>query len=269
MTTVELIYDDNCPNVSKARAQLLRAFAEARQRPCWVEWERSDPSSPRYVRGYGSPTVLIGGQDVAGAEPSENISCCRLYANSSGELQGAPSVEAIVSVMQAVGAGGLSGDPARKAGWLSSLATLPGIGATLLPVGLCPACWPAYAGVLSAMGIGFLLQTAYLLPVTALFLLIAVGALAFRAGSRRGHGPFIVGLVASAIVLIGKFVFVSDVAMYGGIVLLLAASFWNAWPRKVVGVNGGVCPACAPERQTPDSQQPGAKEVHHECKTEH
>jgi|GEM_PF-2330127 len=33
------------------------------------------------------------------------------------------------------------------------------------PQGRCPACWPAYAGVLSALGLGFLLESAYLLPM--------------------------------------------------------------------------------------------------------
>ncbi len=261
MATVELIYDRDCPNVSNTRTQLLRAFAAAKQPPCWVEWERTGPSSPPYVRGYGSPTVLIEGEDVAGVEPSDNISCCRLYASPSGGMQGVPPVEAIVSSLQAAGASETSGGPPRKAGWLSSLGVLPGIGGTLLPVGLCPACWPAYAGVLSALGVGFLLKTAYLLPVTAVFLLFAAGALAFRARSRRGYGPFVIGLAASAIALIGKFVFVSDVAMYGGIVLLMAASVWNAWPQRATDVNGGACPACAPGRQRPHAQQPEAKEV--------
>jgi hypothetical protein len=41
------------------------------------------------------------------------------------------------------------------------------------------------------------------LPLTAVFLFVAVGALAFRARRRRGFGPFFVGLAASAIVLAG------------------------------------------------------------------
>ena len=124
-----------------------------------------------------------------------------------------------------------------------------------------PVRWSAYAGVLGALGIGFMLKTVYLWPVTILFLLIAVGALAFRAGSRRGYGPFIVGLAAFAIVLIGKFVFVSDVAMDSGIVLMVVASICNAWPRSATSVNSGVCPICAPEGQASHSQQAGAKEV--------
>ena len=248
MTRIELIFDRDCPNVSKARANLLQAFAEAKQPARWVEWDQSDPESPPYVRSYGSPTVLVDGEDVAGAEPSDNVSCCRLYASPSGEMQGMPSVAAIVSAMQSA-AGVISEEAPLKTGWRSSLAVLPGVGVTLLPVGLCPACWPAYAGALSAVGAGVLLKAAYLLPVTALFLFIAVGAMVFRARTRRGYGPFIVGLAASAIVLIGKFVFVSDMAMYGGIILLMAASVWNAWPRRAVDAGSGACPACAPEGQ--------------------
>lgn len=259
MATVELIYDRDFPNVSETRSHLLRAFAATQQPPCWVEWERSDPASPHYVRDYGSPTVLIEGKDAAGATPSEGVSCCRLYASPSGVLQGAPA--AIVSAMQTPCAGVMPTGLSRKSGWLNSLAILPGISATLLPVGLCPVCWPAYAGLLSAIVLGFHLNTVHLLPVTALLLVVAVGALAFRAGSRRGYGPCIVGLAGSAIILIGKFVFVSDAAMYGGVVLLVAASIWNAWPRKSIAVSRGVCPASAPGGQAPRSQQPGAKEV--------
>lgn len=261
MATVELIYDHDCPNVATTRSQLLKAFAAAKLSPRWLEWERSDSASPHYAQAYGSPTVLIDGTDVAGAKPSKDATCCRLYTDPSGGMSGTPPVAAILEAMQDALAGMAPAKPPRKSGWLSSLATLPGIAATLLPVGMCPACWPAYAGVLGALGVGFLLKTSYLLPVTALFLLVAVGALVVRARSRRGYAPFALGLVASAIVLIGKFVFLSDVAMYGGVALLASVSIWNAWPQKATGVNDGTCPACAPEGQVPDSQQPGAKEV--------
>ena len=108
---------------------------------------------------------------------------------------------------------------------------MPGIAFAFLPKLACPACWPAYAGLLSSVGLGFLLDTTYLFPLTAAFLVLAVGALAFRARTRRGYGPFRVGLAAAAVVLVGKFIFESDAAMYGGIGLLVAASVWNAWPK--------------------------------------
>ncbi len=69
MIGVELIYDHDCPNVPETRAHLLQAFAESGLPPRWTEWNRADPRSPSYVSGYGSPTVLVNGQDVAGAGP--------------------------------------------------------------------------------------------------------------------------------------------------------------------------------------------------------
>src|SRR2546427_12053208 len=59
---------------------------------------------------------------------------------------------------------------------------VPGIVAALLPSLTCPLCWPAYAGVLSSLGVGFVGTTAYLLPLTATFLAIAVGALTSAPG---------------------------------------------------------------------------------------
>jgi len=49
------------------------------------------------------------------------------------------------------------------------------------------------------MGLTFLLDTAYLLPLTILFLVVSVGALGFRAQRRRGFGPFLVGTGAGAL----------------------------------------------------------------------
>lgn len=106
------------------------------------------------------------------------------------------------------------------------------MGVSLLPKLACPACWPAYAGLASAVGLGFLTDAAYLLPLTVVFLIIAVGALGFRASRRRGYAPFALGVLAALFVLIGKFVFEYDTAMYGGIGLLVGASFWNSWPSR-------------------------------------
>ncbi len=77
-----------------------------------------------------------------------------------------------------------------------------------------------------------MLQAAYLLPLTAVALLVAVAALGFRAAGRRGYGPFLVGLVAAILLIVGKFVWESVPLVYGAIALLIAASAWNAWPKK-------------------------------------
>src|SRR5262249_55495601 len=96
-------------------------------------------------------------------------------------------------------------------GWKQGLLSLPGIGLSALPKLACPVCWPAYAGLLSSLGLGFLISAAYLLPLTIIFLTLALAALAFRAKSRRGLGPFLIGLIAAMSVLLGKFVWGSSI----------------------------------------------------------
>src|SRR5260370_5381255 len=90
--------------------------------------------------------------------------------------------------------------------WKQGLLALPSVGVSLLPKLACPACWPAYAGLLSSLGLGFLISVVYLLPLTTAFLVLALGALAFRAKERHRYGPFLLGIVAASGVLLGKFV---------------------------------------------------------------
>jgi len=116
--------------------------------------------------------------------------------------------------------------------WKQSLLTVPGLGISLMPKLACPLCWPAYAGLLSSVGLGFLISTKYLFPFTAAFLAIAVGALVFRAKIRRGYTPFALGTLAAAGVLVGKFYLESDLITYPAVSLLVVASVWNAWPHR-------------------------------------
>src|SRR5258708_39573863 len=97
--------------------------------------------------------------------------------------------------------------------WKQSLLALPGVGVSILPKLACPACWPAYAGLLSSVGLGFLISTAYLLPLTVAFLVLALAALAVRATERRGYGPFILGLVPRGGVLVCKLAFESNLML--------------------------------------------------------
>jgi len=115
--------------------------------------------------------------------------------------------------------------------WKQNLLAAPGIGLSLLPKIACPACWPAYAGLLSSIGLGFLVPNlTYLLPLTVVFLLIAVGTLAIRARQRRGYVPFVLGMIAAGLILLGKFFLASNPILYVGLGLLILASVWNSWP---------------------------------------
>lgn len=229
MSKVELIYDADCPNIEEARKQLRDALGVVGAAPQWQEWDRNDPSSPPHARQFGSPTILVDGKDVARGRPSNGADYCRIYRDETGVMQGIPSSKTIVSALQ----GSInSANTKSSAGWRAWVAVVPAVGVSLLPNLACPACWPAYAGLLSAVGLGFLTDTAYLLPLTVVFLVIAVGALGFRANQRRGYAPFVLGVAAAMSVVIGKFAFDFEIAMYGGIGLLVAASFWNSWPRR-------------------------------------
>lgn len=121
-----------------------------------------------------------------------------------------------------------------RSSWKHTLLTVPAVGAALLPRLICPMCWPAYAGIVSSLGLGFLIGTTYLLPLTAAFLAVSAGALGFRARRRRGHGPLGIGVVGAVMVLIGKFQIESAATTYAGIALLVVASVWNVWPRRAI-----------------------------------
>ena len=237
-TTVELIYLRDCPNVALARERLLRAFAKAGKTARWREWASDDPASPDYARACGSPTILVGGRDVGGIAPAaDGEGACRIYGNAATALDGAPSVDAIADHLRQAGASAPGANGRR-----GSFAAVPAIAAAALPKLTCPACWPAYSGVLSALGVSFVNYTPYLLPLTAAFLLLSLAALAWRARERRGYGPLILGFVASVVLLVGKFAYDSDGAMYAGIALLVVASLLNAWPSSRPAA--GNCPAC-------------------------
>ena len=243
MPRVELIYDLDCPNVQDARTALLRGFAEAGLQPTWTEWDRKSPDSPPHVRRYGSPTILVDGQDVIGVDPSDDSDCCRVYDHGAGVLSGIPPVRRIVTALS--NGNTLASTLSAKGGsgrW-RSLASLPGIGAALLPIGHCPACWPAYAAILGSFGLGFLLDSTYLFPITILLLGPALFAFAFRAKTRRGYGPLGLATASVIVILMFKFAYVFDPLVWAGLFGLAVASVWNAWPRRV-GLTGS-CSNCA------------------------
>ncbi len=104
---------------------------------------------------------------------------------------------------------------------VSALAALP----------VCPACYPAYAGVLSALGLGALANSTAQTLLTALLLSLALIALLYRARSRRGLGPFVLGVTATLVIVVSKFVLGFDGGTYIGVGVLIVAGVWNVWPQ--------------------------------------
>ena len=246
MVDAELIYDRDCPNVEAARERLRSALTKAGFETRWREWDRSDAASPVYVKKYGSPTILVDGKDVGGASPGDGKSC-RVYSDRNGNLSGLPSPETIASALSKA-----KEDAARRGGRSAShtgryrriLAVFPAIGAVLIPGVSCPLCWPAYAGLLSSLGVGFVNYTPYLFPLTLLCLAVAVVSLGFRAKRRHGYGPLVLGFVGGVIILTGKFILAWKAATYVGIIFLVSACIWNLLPRKKH--SAGSCSECVP-----------------------
>ena len=132
--------------------------------------------------------------------------------------------------------------------WKQGLLALPSVGFSMLPKLACPACWPAYAGLLSSVGLGFLISAVYLVRLTVAFLVLALGAMVFRARERRGYRPFLLGMVAGSGVLMSKFVWESNSTIYSSVGLLIMASLWNTWPRRVKPNREATCSDCHTER---------------------
>ena len=234
---VEFIYDPACPNVDDARRVLRQALDSVGLEENWQEWDRANPESPDHSRHYGSPTILVNGKDVVGQQPNTGQNCCRVYAKPGGGFQGVPPLDAVITALR--------GQPATRSGWEAIFGAVPGIAAALLPVGTCPACWPLYAGLLSSLGLGFLLYATYLLPLTAGLLLFSLGTMVYRAKTRRGYGPFALGLLAATGILVGKFALASDLVFYSGAVLFVVAALWNAWPKTKT--TASCCDSCVPQ----------------------
>jgi glycosidase len=85
--SIELVYFDGCPNAEEARANLRAATDAAGGAEPWSEWNLSEEDTPDRYKRFGSPTVLVDGEDVTGANGGNAAMACR--------SDGAPSVAAI------------------------------------------------------------------------------------------------------------------------------------------------------------------------------
>lgn len=96
---IELLYFKGCPNITLARKNLNEAFAKTAIAPQWDEIDLNEPNTPKELKGYGSPTILVDGKDVTGTVPLGESLSCRTYFNAKGEIIGAPDAEIIVKAI--------------------------------------------------------------------------------------------------------------------------------------------------------------------------
>jgi hypothetical protein len=110
--------------------------------------------------------------------------------------------------------------------WQRGGTVLGAVVVALLPK--CPACWSVYAGLSSVLGLSFVVQASYLLPLTASLLALSLGALWLQARRGRGWGPLRLATVGALATLAGKFAWESDPVLYAGLGALLTASLWSS-----------------------------------------
>lgn len=216
---VQLLYFPDCPNVAAARAALRRAFSKSGIQPAFEEIDVTATTTPESLRDWGSPTILVNGMDIGG-ERTPTGPCCRLY-DAIGTSRGVPDDEKISALLRA-----------KRRGWLRALAGLPGALCALLPSATCLACLAGYAGVLSALGLGFLLRETLLTPLIAILLCVGIAGVAWSTRSHRRPGPLVASVVGSLVVAAGRLVWNIPALLYAGVALLVVASFWNLWLKR-------------------------------------
>ena len=99
MPTIELAWEDGCPHVDAARANLAEALAAFDGPKSWREWRRGDVTAPAYASRAGSPAIFVDGRDVEGIDAGAEA-CCRVYVDKDGRRAFAPAVEVIVSALR-------------------------------------------------------------------------------------------------------------------------------------------------------------------------
>jgi mercuric ion transport protein len=120
----------------------------------------------------------------------------------------------------------------------------PGVMAAAVASLGCPSCWPAYAALLSTLGLGWLLAEPWELPVLAGLLGVALIPLGVRGIRGGGYGPLLVGAVASGIVLATRAEGDASLATYGGAVLVSDAVMWPKGERRERAAGAGAPDCC-------------------------
>ena len=88
---VQFLTFAGCPLADAARSELKTAL-EACGIEHFEEIDILDPTAPDDLRGWGSPTILIDGLDVAGQRKGDDASC-RIYAGERGVLESAEIIK--------------------------------------------------------------------------------------------------------------------------------------------------------------------------------
>ena len=96
-----------------------------------------------------------------------------------------------------------------------------------MPAWGCPVCLSAFAGTMSALGLGFLATKAILTPLTGLLLGATLISIGFGARRRRVYGPLVLGAAAAGLLVGSKFWPGEALIGYVALAAILVACVWN------------------------------------------
>ena len=97
---------------------------------------------------------------------------------------------------------------------------------------LCCLGIPALLSILSAVGLGFIINDAILLPLLVVFLVVTV--LGLISGKHRHGKPWapVLGVISGLVILAFLFVHFDQTLVQVGIAGLIASSLLNVWLRR-------------------------------------
>jgi hypothetical protein len=95
---IQLLTFEGCAHAEAARDLLSRVLASSGASVAFEEVDTHAPATPERYRGFASPTILVDGEAIDGAEALHGSSC-RLYRDESGRLVGLPSEGALRSAL--------------------------------------------------------------------------------------------------------------------------------------------------------------------------
>ena len=96
---IQLITFTGCPHASAARTSLEGVLASLGVRERIEAVDTLSPETSETLRRWGSPTILLDGEDIAGASRPTGPGC-RLYRDAEGRMQGWPPEELLFAAFR-------------------------------------------------------------------------------------------------------------------------------------------------------------------------